>query len=375
MTGGEPRILIIQPWFTAYGHPAQSVINTARILGIDDRITYLISHESRNNTFIEAAHQLRNLSHIETFRVPSSSIRLGTLLSLWMLLRLATVARFRCILFLDAHLVLLAFFWRSVAWLVKPQRLCVIYLMGPEKISSHPVVKAAVSAFLSRPDTVLFLRTEELAAAWRSAFPAVAEAKIDVLPSLELPESARILDQPAPTNELKFGVLGQVRPGKGIEWLVPLFDRNPRAGTLTVAGAFNHRQHAQDMAFLHAHPNFINHFLSEDELVDLARSQHYLLMLYDNWDARMEAATLYLAAKVNRPVIARGAGWCGRMLKTYNCGIICENGDETEDFFLALPKPGEDNYAALLSGLAKFRATHSGAAWRQSFIDKVFGND
>jgi hypothetical protein len=366
-------MLIIQPWFTAIGHPAQSTLNTANVLGINAQVAYLISHGFGSKHLLEAEQKLRRYGHVETFSVPSSSLRICTLLSLLALLRLGSSGKIKRILFLDAHLVILAYFWRWIAWLVRPERLGVIYLMGPEKISRYSTARAIVYAFLSRPDTVLFLRTEELALAWRSAFPTISEAKIDVLPSLELPDGASIIDQPTRTRKLRFGVLGQVRPGKGIEWLVPLFSRNPRAGVLTVAGTFINRQHAQELAVLHSHQNFINRFLSEDELVKLARSQHYLLMLYDNWDARMEAATLYLAAKVNRPVIARSAGWCGRMVKTYNCGVICNQGDETVDFFMELPKPGDAAYAEFLSGIERFRETHSGVIWRQEFLDKISG--
>jgi len=139
-----------------------------------------------------------------------------------------------------------------------------------------------------------------------------------------------------------------------------------------VAGTFISRQHEEVVAVLRAYPHFINRYLKEDELVLLAGKQHYLLMLYDDWDERMEAATLYLAARVGRPVIVRGSGWCGRMVKTYKCGVLCERGDETADFFRSLPRPGDDEYAALLSGMARFREEHSGPAWRQAFLDKIF---
>lgn len=374
MPSAPSRLLIVQPWFTAIGHPAQSTLNTAVALGKDGQVAYLISREIKDRTFSGLRQRLKDCGSVTTFLVPGASIRTGTALSLVALLRMAILGRFRSILFLDAHLVLLALMWRWIAWLVSPRRLSVIYLMGPEKIADHPTARKVVLAFLSRPETRLYLRTEELADAWRKAFPGIPRAKIDALPSLELPDGDCSLDQPDIAGRLKFGVLGQVRPGKGIEWLVPLFDQHPHAGMLTVAGAFITQQHADALPMLQEYPHFINRFLSEHELTDLARSQHYLLMLYDNWDERMEAATLYLAAKVNRPVIARDAGWCGRMVKTYNCGLICKPGDESADFFLALPKPGEAAYLDLLAGLEKFREAHSGPAWRRQFIEKVIGN-
>lgn len=369
---GKPSLLIVQPWFTAIGHPAQSLLNTASVLGVDDRVSYLISQERDNNLFADLADQLGQYGHVETFIVPSSSIRTCTLLSLLALLRSQADEKFRNILFLDAHLVLLAAFWRWVARLVRPKELSVIYLMGPEKISNNWLARRVISSFLSRPDTKLLLRTEELAEAWRNAFPATKKDKIDVIPSLELVSMAGTPDSPPPAAKLEFGILGQIRPGKSIERLVPLFAQSPDIGRLTVAGTFISPQHEEELVVLRSYPHFINRYLKEEELVMLAGKQHYLVMLYDNWDARMEAATLYLAARVGRPVIVRGSGWCGRMVKIYHCGVLCELGDETENFFRSLPRPGDEEYTALLSGIARFGEEHSGPAWRQAFLDKIF---
>lgn len=365
-------LLIVQPWFTAYGHPAQSTLNTATVLGRNARVSYLISRERANKAFTDAGQKLCAYGQVDSFPVPSPSIRIGTLLSLIALLRLCTGGRCERILYLDAHLVLLSYFWRWIAWLLKPERLSVIYLAGPEKIAGHKVARASVSSFLSRTETVLFLRTEELAKDWKVAFPEIPEAKIEVLPSLELPEPL-VLSRPARSSRLQFGLLGQLRPGKGVEWLVPLFAEHLGAGALTVAGAFIDHRHEQALSVLRSHPGFSNRFLGEDELVELAARQHYLLMLYDDWDARMEAATLYLAARVGRPVIVRGEGWCGRMVRTYNCGVICRAGEETVEFFLSLPKPGEHAYDALLAGVEAFHSAHSGETWKQAFLDKVTG--
>jgi hypothetical protein len=273
------------------------------VLGAENRITCLISHESGDNPFESLEQELCGLAPVETFWTPSPSLLAGTVLSLLALLRMARKRRPKIILFLDAHLVLLAGCWPWIAWWVRPARLGVVYLAGPEKIHGHLMVRAAVRAFLRRNDTVLFLRTDELAAAWRDAFPDTPGGKIDVLPSLELPES--VLPAPPPAaQELRVGVLGQIRPGKGIEWLIPLFEGNPHAGILMVAGAFSRAEHARALGVLEGYPHFINRFLSEDELLNLATSQHYLVMLYDDWDERMEGATLYLAARVNTTLLS-----------------------------------------------------------------------
>src|SRR5690606_2539289 len=165
--------------------------------------------------------------------------------------------------------------------------------------------------FLKRSEVRLYLRTEELAAAWRAAFPRLPEAAIRHLPSLELPEGDTQIVPPPMAGSLKFGVLGQIRHGKGLDWLIPIFQCNPGLGELTVAGTFNNPQDADSMAFLHGFGGFRNEFLSDEAMLAMAREQHYLLILYDNWDIRMESAVLYLAARAGRPVLTYANGWCG----------------------------------------------------------------
>jgi hypothetical protein len=48
---------------------------------------------------------------------------------------------------------------------------------------------------------------------------------------------------------------------------------------------------------------FLEKYLSEEDLIHIASEQDYLFMLYDNWDHRMEGAVMFLAARVNKPVI------------------------------------------------------------------------
>ena len=59
-------------------------------------------------------------------------------------------------------------------------------------------------------------------------------------------------------------------------------------------------------------------------------------------------------------MIPAGAeGWSGRTI----AGSSVKKG--------RLPRPGEAGYAGLLSGLARFRDAHSGAARKEAFLDKV----
>ena len=369
----EPQLCIVQPWFTAPGHPAQSTINTARILGDAVDVTYLVSQETHNGTFQPMIDRLAALGSLETFTVPSASVRVGTIAALWHLAKMARRGiRSRSILFLDGHLVVLASFWFLFSRIVKPRRLSLLYLQGPERAHRHFVVRHVTSRFLQRKEVKLFLRTDELRDAWRERFPRVPPERINVVPSLELPESSAVPAPLSPSPLTRLGVIGQIRQGKSLEWLIPLFSAHPALGILTVAGTFFDEEQRNALPVIKAYPHFRDGFLSDDELVRVASEQDYLLMLYERWDARMEGATLYLAARANRPVVVYESGWCGRIVRTYGCGVIAPSSHGAmATFFERLPRNSTPAYRALLSGLEKFRHAHSGSAVRTIFIQQV----
>ena len=228
-------IVIIQPWFSAVGHPAQSLINLAKIIGNQKGIIYLISQISGNKSFEVAGSKLKLLGNVVEYYVKTPSIRESTLKALIRLKKLlvldTTIDR---VFFLDAHLVLLSILWPFYSE-KRIKRLGVVYLMGPERITQHIGVSYLIKMFLKRKEVVLFLRTEELVSDWKKVFP---DASIKCLPSLEMPfDQELVLVEHLPSKMIRLGVLGQIRRGKSLEWLVPLFKSNPSLAKLTVAGA------------------------------------------------------------------------------------------------------------------------------------------
>lgn len=153
---------------------------------------------------------------------------------------------------------------------------------------------------------------------------------------------------------------------------MPLFSRHPEIGELHVAGQFFSESEDELGTVLANYPFFKRAFLSEDELLAMAAMQDYLLVLYENWDARMEAATLFVAARANTPVISYDQGWCGRMLRTYECGVIVSTGTRPgQEFFAALPERNSDAYLRMLEGLKGFRDAQGGEAARATFMSKL----
>jgi glycosyltransferase involved in cell wall biosynthesis len=370
------KVLIVQPWFTAIGHPAQSTLNTAKALGERQEVAYLIS-DPQAGVFEPIAAGIAKYGRVLRFRVPGDSLRMGTLLAVAALARLSHhSSALERIFFLDAHLLTLAALWPLVPGRLRAVRsLGLIYLGGPEPIAAHILKRFAVTRFLSAPGRRLFLRTGELAGAWRTAFPAIPGSHIDTIASLEIPDDQDVVAPREHAARVRFGVVGQIRPGKGLEWLVPIFQRATAPGELFVAGTFTNAEHRARLAMLESHPNFDNRFLAEDQMLRAAGAQDYLLVLYDNWDPRMEAATVFLAARVGRPVIVYDEGWPGRMVREFGCGIgIARQPRPDAGFFAGLPRPGDPAYRTLLAGVERFREAHGGAPSREAFLATLLGN-
>jgi hypothetical protein len=396
---GPIDLLVVQPWFAAPGHPAQSTVHTARVLtGGPLSTAWLLAREpaGESPTLAASADAISRAGPTWRYPVAGASLRTGT----WR--ALGEIARLRDrgldathVLFLDGHLALLAFAW---PWarraLGARSRVALLYLAGPERIASMPGLRGRVAALLRDPRFTLFLRTDELRDAWRAAFPQAR--RIDVLPSLELASdeggteiaaesrgtddadalrdgrsagAARSRDVGAAVRgPVRVAILGQLRPGKGLDWLVPaLRDRTDVA--LTVAGPFFDATHRAALPMLEGFAGLRAEYLPEATLRAIAAAQDWLVMLYDGWDARMEAATLFLAARADTPVVALDAGWCGRMLATWGLGIgVTPGARPGADWFAALPTRDDARHAACRAGLARFRAAHGPAAMRGRFV-------
>jgi len=366
------NILIIQPWFTAKGHPAQSLLNTARALEPSKNVRYLISLEAGKEPFVKMSQELSEFATLKTFHVNSSSLQEGTWKSFIHLFRSRKALKDTTILFLDGHLVVFALCWLFLRFWICPKRIGLLYLKGPERIHGYWLTKKLTSWLLGLNEFVLYLRTEELEKDWKSFFSNADERHIRTIPSLELSvgDFSKLQSGEIHSKQPSFAVIGQIRKGKGLDWLVPLFQKNPKLGKLTVAGTFYNAEEEKTLPQLEGFEGFRNEFLSESEMLSCAIEQDYLIMLYDDWDARMESAILYLAAKVRRPVIAYNRGWCGRKVAMFGCGVLLPDhcNVDFESVLSLLPKHGSKEYTELLEGVDRFVQAHSGEVAKTEFL-------
>jgi hypothetical protein len=365
------KLFIIQPWYLAFGHPAQSLLNTARTIGANSEISYMISSSATFNSFDAVKSELEKIGEVVEYPVKTDSLREGTIKALLsirsLLYKDITIER---IFFLDSHLILLAALWPFFNK-NKIKRLGVLYLAGPERIASNRFIKAIINRFLKRKEVLLFLRTDELVKDWQKVFP---KCTIKCLPSLEIPTNYILpIDTPSINQLTNFGIIGQIRTGKSIERIVPLFQNDSSIGNLTVAGAFADKVQRRALAMLYTFEGFQDKFLTEEELLKIAAMQDYILMLYDNWDSRMESAMMFVAARVNKPVVVYDKGWSGRMVKTYGNGVLAISEQiDFLDFLKKLPKPNSNEYKKLIDGVVKFREAYASEKVRDIFLREVF---
>jgi hypothetical protein len=372
--GRRTRLLIIQPWFSAVGHPAQSLFNTMRTLtGVAD-IDYLVSRDAEFEHHANLEQSLGPGQRLFRFEVSGSDLKKNTVTALRSLVRLLRQFKdVRQVFFFDMDLVRLAKWWPLLRSLLRVEQLSLLYLLGPEQIGSHPSGRRRVERLLQRKEVVLCLRTSELQQDWTAAFPEVDPSRIRTLPSLEIPEG---MDFPARHCEgradLRFGVLGQLRRGKSIGALVPVFSSRPGIGRLKIAGAFASPAEREALGLLQGFPDFEERYLADDELLQLTAAQDYIVILYDLWDKRMESAVLYLAMRANRPVLVYSEGWCDRMIRQFGCGIAVARADlDLPGFLSALPLPGSPGYGELLGGVRRFRDAHRTDALLPGFFECI----
>lgn len=372
------KLLIIEPWFGAVGHPAQSLINMASAIGKDERVEYLVSMNSGSELCEDSMQRLKAWGKVHGFPVKTFVGRSNTLIAFWTLWLLRREgSRYQHIFFFDSTLLILALFWPIFARICSVERISVLHLHGPELVEdSSWKSKLITKRFLMRSDVRFYLRTEELALAWTNVYKDVVQkGTISTLPSLEIPDGPVYEHVSEATGRVRFGVIGQIRPDKGLDWLVPVFQQHPDIGKLTVAGEFNMPQTREQLSVLNGFDGFINCFMSESDMLERAASQDYLLMLYDgSWDKRMESAVLYLAARVNRPVVVYGDSWSGRMVSEFGCGVIAPvDHQQAAECLRNVPCHGSVEYAKLLDGVAAFRKAHSVASLRPVLMRALLG--
>jgi glycosyltransferase involved in cell wall biosynthesis len=275
----------------------------------------------------------------------------------------------RQVLFLDAALSILA---PSLLFRPLPGRCPVtaIQVWGPEAEQVGNRLKVGLKRLIYPLATQyrplkLILRSPELTASWRQSGLVAPEA------CLELPTLERIVDQVPPgklpladRDDLIFSLLGHLRPQKNIARLIPLFRDGMAPGRLHLAGPLPPYGAGANLPELVAGAGeriiFRPEYLPELELDKIGASAHYNLMLYVDWDDRMESGMVFTSARQGTPIIGRRTGWIGRMITEYELGYAIDpyNVDEIRACLNNCALPGSAEYRRFEAGIQRLVANY-----------------
>jgi glycosyltransferase involved in cell wall biosynthesis len=378
------KYLLLQPWFSAPGHPAQSLIRTYRAIYdyIQPEVIVYKSHTDHHTQILEEYIYESNASTITDWRLQKvfkDLLAAGTVALVIYISKHYNNPQNLSIFFLDSNLYILSFILSLYP--IKPQRLNVLCMVAPDFYQRNKFSSLTkwflVKKLFSLPFFYLYLRTPELAKAWQEELPEYAD-KIQYLPSLEL-YGSKFHHTSKISNACqikKFVVAGQIRPQKSVDILFTLFDNcQLNIGYLKIAGkivdsALSHKLSQKKSCNV----TIIDQFLSEDQMKDILSDCHYNLMLYtDDWDNRMESSMLFESMKYGCPIIAFEGGWLGNTVQKEKIGwtIRREQIGELSNILANLPHPATDEYQAILDNLNRSHNIWSSAEMVHIFLNKL----
>jgi len=377
----------VQPWFASPGHPAQSLLRTYRSISplVDVKSLVFIPRDINLDPYLLELIKLCSADIILPKRSWEhkvfGTLAAGTFSSIRYLEQYRNEGKGLKVFFLDANLYILSIFLNIQT--IKFDRLDVLCMVGPEfyqKTWPEYLSKwLLVKKLFDLPYFHLHLRTEDLAHDWRRLFPYLG-SRIGYLPSLELQNSeftnrTVVNDKTDIVLEKKFLVAGQIRSQKSVLKLFNFFYSSPSLGKLTVAGKIVENS-LKSKIFSRTVENvtILDRFLTELEIKKLFLNADYNLMLYENWDDRMESAMLFESIKYGCPVVAYKGGWLGTKIVQEGLGwVISRNKTDFELFerIQQLPLPCSNEYKQILVNLEKYHQKCSSEHLVKEFLNRL----
>jgi len=351
--------ILVQPWFSAHGHPAQSLLNLARIVPANRLSFFLVSRFDHDGPFGDAGAKLAGIAPVLTFTPFGTNLRWNTCLAAVKLFLLSWKpwARGHKPIFVDCDLFALTLLG-SLGMFVLLACPAAVILHGPDRFRRHTFLAAAVKWVLTVKQYTIFLRSAQHLAAWRDFCP---RGRFRMLPPVEAVEPCVKVPTPPRSDTsgtpLAIGVIGQIRPGKNIRALLALADRNPQVLQVNVRGPLSECEMPEIKAAIAGRADVKIGYMSEEEMMQTACGQDYLACLFESiWDLNSESATFWLAVKVLRPVVSFDEGWVADMVRATGGGIVIGSGD-LPLLATKLPGPGTPAYRDLQNALQRFRAS------------------
>jgi hypothetical protein len=318
-------MVLVQPWYSAPGHPAQSILNLSRVVPQTAINCVLISSAGNRPALRQMAAEMAQRVPLRVFRTWSTNLRVNTLLAVVKLafLRLGAQRRSLILFFVDCDLPLVCLLL-SLGGLRQYAKVCLVHLGGPEPFTRNRLKHLLFSRALRTRPFLMFVRTADLRDSWATHYP-LAKASLRVLPPIEAVAPAGWRQpQIRLAGPLRLAVIGQIRIGKYIPALLSAADLDRDSIVVAVHGPLYPGQPTEFLRTVQAHPQVRVGFMPEQTMLTTAAEHDYLSCIFeeDKWDVRMESATFWLAIRAGRPVVCNASGWVASMVHITGCGFI-----------------------------------------------------
>lgn len=366
------KILIVEPWMCANGHPFQSCVYMLDAL-VNYKNVQFLCILNKNENFQKCVVSLKeNQQRIAKYKVPwqNALSPANTVVAIFYALMSQAKKNKPSIFFFDGSFVVLIYIRFALFLFLIKSRFTILCMIPPEHWCSG--LKKHILEFLLKKEAIrLLFRTEELCDDWGFHFN-LYKSQMRLLPSLEVPNYVNLEDKlvHCENNEIhKFLIVGQLRPGKSIEKIINVFENNNILSQLKIVGSYvDYKYMAKCMKYQKLGV-ISNIYLDTAKIESLIFNASYIILLYgERWDLRMESGLLYLSTRLGTPVITYNKGWLGRMVSKYKCGIAIDNISSLSHLIKNIPSRKSIEYNKLVDGCVKFAKDHKNESKVELFL-------
>ena len=345
------KVLFIQPYYFNGGHYYELFNNLIKKLYKLDYYDFLVSVNNFNQELNKDFEKIKKIKKIKTFNSSRNATSIYNIVKSFFKI-LFMRKKYSVFFYYDGDVTIFSVFYFFFYFFLKDKKIIFYSAFDGsilKKIKFKKIKFSFVNFFLNSGRNQIVLRTNGHRDTWRKFFPKY-ENKINVIKTLDYPEitSTNKINK----EKLNFGVVGQIRFGKSLEFLNDFFNKNTQYD-FKIIGSFANKESKKNFEFINnKYLMDQTNFLPFNDMINEARKLDYILLLYDEYvNLDSEVTIFYIASKLRIPIIfSKKQNFLRNIFKKYKCGIMIDNLKE----FLNFPTSETKEYKTFQKYLIKF---------------------
>ena len=345
------KILFIQPYYFYGGHYYELFNHLIKKLNSFDYYDFLVSINNHNKQLKTDFENIKKIKKIKTFNSPKNGTSIKNIIKSFFII-LFLRKKYSIFFYYDGDVTIFSIFYFFFYYFLKDKKIIFYSAFDGSvlnKVKYKRIKFPFLRFFLKSGKNQIFVRTNGHRDTWRTFFPKLKE-KINIIKTLDYPEI--INTNSIKNKKLKFGVIGQIRFGKSLEFLNDFFKKQSQYD-FKIIGSFANRESKKNFEFIEK--KFLleqTDFLPFNDMINETRKLDYILLLYDEYvNLDSEVTIFYIASKLRIPIIfSKKQNFLRNIFQTYKCGIMLDNLDQ----FLDFPNTETEDYKNFQKNLIKF---------------------